>query len=181
MGLSNAGKTCIYERIFEGKKPWELMHSTATKGISHKQYSIGSITKPMIWDLGGQNQYLETYHGDMKEKIFDGASILIYVIDLTDISRFDEAKREFEWAAEQIKQRNPNAKIYSLLHKIDNLHDKKEVLSYAKDFFTQKDYNVQFFSTSIMDESLFIAWSEVIREISPKSVYINNYLKQLNP
>ena len=26
MGLSNAGKTCIYERIFEGKKPWELIH-----------------------------------------------------------------------------------------------------------------------------------------------------------
>ena len=42
MGLSNAGKTCIYERVFEGKKPWELMQSTATKGISYKNYEVGS-------------------------------------------------------------------------------------------------------------------------------------------
>ncbi|GAJ24442.1 unnamed protein product, partial [marine sediment metagenome] len=53
IGLSNAGKTCIYERVFEGKKPWELLNSAATKGITYKEYKVGSISKPMIWDLGG--------------------------------------------------------------------------------------------------------------------------------
>ncbi len=180
MGLSNAGKTCIYERIFEGKKPWELIHSAATKGISYKEYSIGSMSKPLIWDLGGQNQYLETYHGDLRNKIFESVSILLYVIDVTDISRFEDAKSELKWAAQQLKQKSSGAKIFVLLHKIDCVHDKETILKYAKKTITQDlDFNIQFFSTSIMDESLFIAWSEVIREISPKSTFINKILEQL--
>jgi len=70
IGLSNAGKTCIYERVFEGKKPWELLHSAATKGIAYKEYNVGSISKPMIWDLGGQQQYLDEYHGVLKNKYY---------------------------------------------------------------------------------------------------------------
>ena len=33
--------------------------------------------------------------------------------------------------------------------------------------------------TSIFDESLFKAWSDIIRELSPKSTFINSILKQL--
>ena len=180
MGLSNAGKTCIYERIFEGKKPWELMHSTSTKGISYKEYSVGSMAQPTIWDLGGQNQYLEAYHGGLKNKIFESASILLYVIDITDVTRFPEAKEEFNWATEQILQQNNEAKIYILLHKIDSIHDREAVIKYAKNYFTKdQSLKIKFFNTSILDESLFIAWSEVIREISPKSIYVNNILNQL--
>ena len=78
MGLSNAGKTCIYERVFEGKKPWELMKSAATKGINYKNYEVSSISKPMIWDLGGQQQYLDEYHGPLKRSIFQKASVLLF-------------------------------------------------------------------------------------------------------
>ncbi len=70
IGLSNAGKTCIYERVFEGKKPWELMHSASTKGISYKKYKVGSMSKPMIWDLGGQQQYFDDYHTTLRTDIF---------------------------------------------------------------------------------------------------------------
>ncbi|UCC20356.1 MAG: hypothetical protein JSV62_03445 [Promethearchaeota archaeon] len=180
MGLSNAGKTCIYERVFEGKKPWELIHQTATKGISYRDYEIGELTKPMIWDLGGQQQYLDEYHGPLRKNIFRKASILLYVVDITDYDRFDNAKDEFEWSANQILSFNPNAKLNVFLHKSDLIHDKDSVVSHIKKAFSENiSQEIIFHLTSIFDESLFKAWSDIIRELSPKSIFINSILNQL--
>ncbi|MFW9945890.1 MAG: ADP-ribosylation factor-like protein [Candidatus Odinarchaeota archaeon] len=180
IGLSNAGKTCIYERVFEGKKPWELLHSAATKGIAYKEYNIGSMSKPMIWDLGGQQQYLDEYHGVLRENIFKKASILLYVVDVTDVDRFENARLEFEWSAKQILAFNPTAKLNIFLHKIDLINDKESVLTYLKDFFSQNISNeISFHETSIFGQTLFSAWSEIIRVISPKSTFINSILKLL--
>ncbi|MFX1358491.1 MAG: ADP-ribosylation factor-like protein, partial [Promethearchaeota archaeon] len=165
---------------FEGKKPWELLHSAATKGIAYKEYSIGSMSKPMIWDLGGQQQYLDEYHGVLRENIFKKASILLYVVDVTDVDRFEQAKSEFEWSAKQILAFNPNAKLIIFLHKIDLVNDKESVSSYLKNLLSQNiSHEISFHLTSIFGQSLFSAWSELIRVISPKSTFINSILNLL--
>ncbi|MFX1497358.1 MAG: ADP-ribosylation factor-like protein [Promethearchaeota archaeon] len=180
IGLSNAGKTCIYERVFEGKKPWELLHSAATKGIAYKEYNVGSMSRPMIWDLGGQQQYLDEYHGVLKENIFKKASILLYVIDVTDADRFEKARLEFEWSAKEILKYNTTAKLNVFLHKIDLINDKESVSTYLKNLLAQNiSHEISFHSTSIFGQSLFSAWSELIRNISPKSTFINSILKLL--
>lgn len=180
MGLSNAGKTCIYERVFEGKKPWELMKSAATKGIAYKSYEVSSVAKPMIWDLGGQQQYLDEYHGPLRENIFKKASILLYVVDITDYDRFEAAQAEFEWSAKQILSHNPRAQINVFLHKSDLIHDKNLMINYIKKIFSENiSHEIFYHYTSIFDESLFKAWSELIRELSPKSTFINSILNIL--
>ena len=180
IGLSNAGKTCIYERVFEGKKPWELLHSAATKGITYREYKVGSISKPMIWDLGGQQQYLDEYHGVLRNNIFRKASILLYVIDVTDTDRYENARSEFEWSVNQILSFNPRAIINVFFHKIDLVHDKDAVVAYLKKFLSQNiSHKIMFHSTSIFGQSLFSAWSEIIREISPKTTFINSILRTL--
>ncbi|MHA1240551.1 MAG: ADP-ribosylation factor-like protein [Promethearchaeota archaeon] len=180
IGLSNAGKTCIYERVFEGKKPWELLHSAATKGIVYREYEVGSITKPMIWDLGGQQQYLDEYHSVLRDKIFRSASILLYVIDVTDTDRFENAREELEWSVNQIISFNSRAVINVFFHKIDLVHDRVAVVAYLKKFLSQNlSHKILFHSTSIFGQSLFSAWSEIIREISPKTTFINSILNSL--
>jgi len=180
MGLSNAGKTCIYERVFEGKKPWELIHQTATKGIAYRDYEIGQMTKPMIWDLGGQQKYLDEYHGPLRKNIFRKASILLCVVDVTDYERFDNARIEFEWGVNQILSYNPDAKLNVFLHKADLIHNKDSVVSHIKKIFSKSiSHEINYHLTSIFDESLFKAWSDIIRELSPKSTFINSILKQL--
>ena len=180
MGLSNAGKTCIYERVFEGKKPWELMKSAATKGIAYRDYEVGSVIKPMIWDLGGQQQYLDEYHGPLKENIFKKASILLYVVDVTDYDRFEAAQTEFQWSANQILSHNPKAQLNVFLHKSDLIHDKNLMVTYIKKLFSENVASeINYHYTSIFDESLFKAWSEIIRELSPKSTFINSILSIL--
>ncbi|MFW9940733.1 MAG: ADP-ribosylation factor-like protein [Candidatus Thorarchaeota archaeon] len=180
MGLSNAGKTCIYERVFEGKKPWELMQSTATKGIDYKNYEVGNLTKPMIWDLGGQQQYLDEYHGPLRKSIFQKAAVLLYIIDAADSDRFENARIEFEWSVNQILSYNQNPVINVFFHKIDLIHDKDVLISYLKSFLSQNiSYKINYYSTSVFDESLFTAWSGIIRDISPKSIFITSILKSL--
>ncbi|NHJ19992.1 MAG: hypothetical protein EAX91_03535 [Candidatus Lokiarchaeota archaeon] len=180
IGLSNAGKTCIYERVFEGKKPWELLHSAATKGIAYKEYEVGTISKPMIWDLGGQQQYLDEYHGVLKNNIFQKASILLYVIDITDSSRYEDARKELEWSVNQMLSFNPGALINVFFHKIDLIQDKDEVVDYLKKFISYKiSHKIRYHTTSIFGQSLFSAWSEIIREISPKTTFINTILNSM--
>ena len=180
MGLSNAGKTCIYERVFEGKKPWELMRSTATKGIDYRKYDLGSITQPMIWDLGGQQQYLDEYHGPLRKNIFRKASVLLYGIDASDIDRFENARIEFEWSVNQIFSLNQTASVHVFLHKMDLIHDKDAMLPYIKELLSQNiSSEITFHITSVFDESLFTAWSGIIRDISPKTTFIQSILKTL--
>jgi len=180
IGLSNAGKTCIYERVFERKKPWELLHSAATKGIVYKEYKVGSVSKPMIWDLGGQQQYFDDYHGVLRNNIFQKASILLYVIDITDSDRYQKARNEFEWSVNQILSFNPKAIITVFFHKIDLVHEKDAVVAHLKKYFSENiSHKILFHSTSIFGQSLFSAWSEIIREISPKTTFINSILKSL--
>ena len=180
IGLSNAGKTCIYERVFEGKTPWELLHSAATKGIAYREYEVGKMTKPMIWDLGGQQQYLDEYHNVLRDNIFRKASILLYVIDVTDTDRYEDARAEFEWSVKQIISFNPEAVINVFFHKIDLVHDQDAVIAYLKKLLSQNiSHKILFHSTSIFGQSLFSAWSEIIREISPKTTFINSILRTL--
>lgn len=180
IGLSNAGKTCIYERVFEGKKPWELLHSAATKGISYREYKVGMILKPIIWDLGGQQQYLDEYHNVLRDNIFRKASILLYVIDVTDTDRYENARKEFEWSVNQILSFNPGAIINVFFHKIDLVHDPDAVVAHLKKSLSQNiSHNIRFHSTSIFGQSLFSAWSEIIRDISPKTTFINSILNSL--
>ena len=180
MGIANAGKTCIYERVFEGKKPWELMQSTATKGIDYREYDVGPIAKPMIWDLGGQQQYLDEYHGPLRKNIFKKASVLLYVIDVSDVDRFENSRIEFEWSANQILSSNRNASLNIFLHKIDLIHDRNALIPYLKRLLSHNiSHKINFYPTSVFDESLFTAWSGIIREISPKSTFINSILKLL--
>jgi GTPase SAR1 family protein len=180
IGLSNAGKTCIYERVFEGKRPWELLHSAATKGIAYREYEVGTISKPMIWDLGGQQQYLDEYHGVLKNNIFQKASILLYVIDITDSSRYEDARKELEWSVNQMLSFNPGALINVFFHKIDLIQDKDEVVNYLKKFISYKiSHKIRYHTTSIFGQSLFSAWSEIIRDISPKTTFINTILNSM--
>ena len=54
------------------------------------------------------------------------------------------------------------------------------MVTYIKKLFSEKiSHEINYHYTSIFDESLFKAWSEIIRELSPKSTFINTILSIL--
>ena len=72
------------------------------------------------------------------------------------------------------------AKLNVFLHKSDLIHDKSSVVSHIKNVLSENiSHDIYYHLTSIFDESLFKAWSDIIRELSPKSTFINSILRQL--
>ena len=84
MGLSNAGKTSIFEVIFMGKMPHETKILMPTIGSERHEINMTldqkKKTSISIWDLGGQKKFLERYYME-PEQFFGDASTLIFVID----------------------------------------------------------------------------------------------------
>ncbi len=167
LGLEEAGKTSIYEVIFEGKQWWEVKNLYPTRGI--QRHPQGS--RLYIWDLGGQRAYLKDYHKNAEE-IFPSTTALIYVVDGADPESFKRSREEFEWALEMMKKFSPNAFIHCLIHKMDKFSNPIETFQGIKEHFQKnlktKD-EVNFIPTSIMDDSIYSAIKDLFKLIIPKS------------
>jgi len=167
LGLEEAGKTSIYEVIFEGKQWWEVKNLYPTRGIQrHKQGS-----RLYIWDLGGQRSYLKEYHKNAEE-IFPSTTALIYVVDGADPENFKRSREEFEWALEKMKEFSPNAIIHCLIHKMDKFPTPKDTFDGIKAYFKENLKNnedINYVPTSIMDDSIYSAIKELFKLIIPKS------------
>jgi len=89
LGLDNAGKTTILYRL---KSPSEDLTTTIpTIGFNVETLQYKNI-KFQVWDLGGQTSirpYWRCY--------YPNTDAIIFVVDSTDVDRFDIAKREL-WA-----------------------------------------------------------------------------------
>ena len=108
------------------------------------------------------------------------ASVLLYVVDASDVERYENSRVELEWAINEMLIYNNYPIINVFLHKIDLINDKVAVITYLKSFLSENISNeIHFYPTSVFDESLFTGWSGIIREISPKSTFIQSILKSL--
>ncbi|KAH7826779.1 ArfX, unspecified Arf protein [Monocercomonoides exilis] len=88
VGLDNAGKTSIVQRITEN--PAALQPTLSTIGSQVKEYKFQK-TKFSLWDVGGQEELRNTW-----KHYYVGTNGIIFVIDSADDTRFAEAKKEFE-------------------------------------------------------------------------------------
>lgn len=93
IGLDNAGKTTVLEKIKSkfGNSPGlppDRIPPTIGMNLAKIQYRG---TQVIMWDLGGQIKMRKIW-----EKYYGEANAVIFVIDSTDIGRFQEAKLSFD-------------------------------------------------------------------------------------
>ncbi|MHA1727833.1 MAG: ADP-ribosylation factor-like protein [Promethearchaeota archaeon] len=170
LGLAGAGKTSIYEVIFEGKKWWDLEDIYPTHGI--QRYKQG--TRLFVWDLGGQNTYIEEYHKKASE-IFPQTTVLIYVIDASDPEKLEKCRDELGWALEQIKEYSPKSLLFCFIHKMDKFSNSDETYNGVKNFLKEeiKNSSIEYISTSIKKDSVYKAMQLLFKSIIPKSKKLN--------
>jgi len=114
MGLDNGGKTSILYTL-KNKFP-HIIKLKPTKRIERTDfYVLGLPVK--IWDMGGQKKYRKEYLA--RNQYFDGAKIAIYVIDVTDPSKFSETIEYFEKILDIFELLNTDPRILIFLHKSD--------------------------------------------------------------
>lgn len=116
IGLDNSGKTSILNCL-KGIKGISAFNSPMpTKGPNVQDFEALN-SKYSIWDLGGQQAYLDDYFNDFN-KYIKGTSKIIYVIDIQDVKRYQIALEYMMKVINSIEIRN-SIDFSIFLHKFD--------------------------------------------------------------
>jgi GTPase SAR1 family protein/predicted regulator of Ras-like GTPase activity (Roadblock/LC7/MglB family) len=191
MGMSNVGKTSIFQVVFEGKLPHETKILMPTVGTERHEIVLSSDQKSktslMIWDLGGQEKFMGRYFTE-PELTFGEASVLIFVIDAYNVDMYEESRRNLHKCVTLIKKHGTRptnlpkneTNIFCLLHKMDQFgSNREEQYKQLIDYFrlnpetNEQQTDILFFDTSIFDSSIFSAWTKITQKIVPKSSKLN--------
>ncbi|EPY21976.1 ras-like small GTPase [Strigomonas culicis] len=193
MGPGGAGKTCMRSIIFDNYLPRDALRLGITISLDQSQVHILRNLFLNLWDCGGQHRYVAEYLGRQKEYIFRYVGVMLFVFDINSMSggrdagvapsatesnantdwKLPEMLEYFRAAMGYINEYSPNAKVFVLLHKIDLINkDMREAIFEARkkeilDVIGPNKTEIQFFGTSIWSDSLYLAYSAVVRSLVP--------------
>lgn len=121
VGLQNSGKTTFTSIL--GGKPFET-DTVPTLGIQISQFSLGnSLLK--IYDLAGQTRFQPLW-----ERCFDRVDLIIYMMDLSDLSCLEES---FVKLRQVIRMSNSDRiPLVIIGNKIDLIFDPTDALTNGK-------------------------------------------------
>jgi len=135
-----------------------------------------------LWDCGGQDAFYEAYFERDRETIFRSVELLIYVFDVES----EEEEKDFEHFAgvlTAVEENSPDARIFVLVHKMDLVLEemRESVLEKRRSMIAQVCRacgvsQFQCFATSIWDETLYKAWSEIVTNLIPNISFLESHL-----
>jgi len=103
----------------------KVLNLKPTKGVSRENFIFRGIMELNVWDLGGQERYLERYFSEsQRELIFSEAATTVFMVDSAAVDL--EVRDIFEKFLKYVLEFSPKIDtIYVLLNKID-LQESKE-------------------------------------------------------
>ncbi len=124
-GPAGAGKTSLMRTTCLGYNFMKVLNLKPTKGVSRENFIFRGIMELNVWDLGGQERYMERYFSEsQRELIFSEASTAVFMVDSAVID--PEVRDIFEKFLKYVLEFSPKINmIYILLNKID-LDESKE-------------------------------------------------------
>ncbi|KAL1573823.1 small GTP-binding protein domain [Candida albicans P57072] len=185
MGRSGSGKSSMRSIIFSNYSALDTRRLGATIDVelSHLRF-LGNMTLN-LWDCGGQTVFMDNYFTNQKDHIFKMVQVLIHVFDVESKS-INKDIEIFIKSLTNLQQYSPGAKVFVLLHKMDLVQiDKRQELFEIMMEKLQKISNPYHFKligfpTSIWDESLYKAWSQIVCSLIPNINLFNNNLIEFN-
>lgn len=116
IGLDGAGKTSLYQQFFLKKPTEQLKQIPPTRGIA--QYDHDFLRSDfLIIDTGGGKKFRQGYIGNVD--LVKDLSAVIFVVDVQDISKFQEAANFFTVWLKSIATHLRGVKGYLIFNKID--------------------------------------------------------------
>ena len=184
MGKSGAGKTSMRSIIFANYLARDTMRLGATIDVEHSHVRFLGNLVLNLWDCGGQEAFMENYFESQRDHIFRNVQVLIYVFDIE--SR--ELTKDIEYYGSclaAMRQNSKSAKIFCLVHKMDLVPDEQR-----EQVFRQRERELQAvasrleleiscFKTSIWDETLYRAWSQMVHALIPNRDSLQTHLDKL--
>lgn len=203
MGRAGAGKTSMRSVVFANYLARDTKRLTATTNVEHSHLRFLGNLVLSLWDCGGQDTFMENYFESQREHIFRDAEVLIYVVEVRTflggavfplqqlqqsaglrIREVEKDLKYFKSTADSIKQFSPNARVFCLLHKMDLVEPgkRKSIIDEYTDELRRRSegLNMKVFGTSIWDETLYEAWSEMINSLVPNVELLDRHLKRFS-
>jgi len=184
MGKAHSGKTSMRSIIFANYLARDTTRLSPTLDVEHHHVRFLGDLVLNLWDCGGQDAFYESYFERDRETIFRGVELLIYVFDIeseTPEKDFDH----FCGVLEAIEENSPDARIFLLIHKMDLVaeEDREAILEDRKQLIEESCLscgveNFQCFGTSIWDETLYKAWSEIVTNLIPNIRLLESHLNK---
>ncbi len=116
VGLDNAGKTTLID-LLSGKKLSEVINQSPTTMVNQVNLPAQDVNL-VAWDFGGQAQHRETYLQN-PEEYFVGLDLVLFVIDMQDAARYEEALGYFSQLLDIIIYLKETPYFLVLMHKSD--------------------------------------------------------------
>lgn len=182
MGKARSGKTSMRSIIFANYLARDTMRLSPTLDVEHSHVRFLGGLVLNLWDCGGQDAFYESYFERDRETIFRGVELLIYVFDIES----DSPEKDFDHfvgVLEAIEENSPDARLFVLVHKMDLVveEERESILEERHRLIEESCIgcgvnNFQFFGTSIWDETLYKAWSEIVTNLIPNISVLETHL-----
>ncbi|WKS78391.1 hypothetical protein CPCDC_6g2800 [Cryptosporidium sp. 43IA8] len=190
MGRAGAGKTSMRSIIFANYLPKDTSRLTATNNIEHSHLRFFGNMVLSLWDCGGQDIFMENYFESQREHIFRSTEVLIYVLEVRKDYSSKHATKDieqdfayFKSTVENLKLLSPKSHLFCLVHKMDKLSaiERESAINYYEREIGRvaSNMNYRVFPTTIWDETLFAAWSEIVYALIPNVGLLEKNLKIL--
>ena len=183
-GLDNSGKTSIIKVLQKEISQIAMLKPTRQAQRKIFEYLGRDISE---WDLGGQLKYRISY---LKEptKYFDRSNVCIYVIDVQDRERMEEAISYFSDVIKEFRKLEISPLIYIFFHKFDPTYAKNEgihlegLISQLKDEIrniVEEEFNVSYSNTTIYDLwTIISSFSDLLLKIFPQSELLDKTIQE---
>ncbi|TKJ23074.1 MAG: hypothetical protein CEE43_04990 [Promethearchaeota archaeon Loki_b32] len=117
LGLDNCGKTTILLSLKEDTNLLSYLSLKPTRGVSIEKFEENDFNI-YVWDFGGQKEYLSDHITNFN-KYVKGVDEIIYVIDVQDYNRYDQALKFLEEVIKSMEKEELKVELSIFLHKYD--------------------------------------------------------------
>lgn len=179
MGKSGSGKTSMRSIIFANYIARDTRRLGATIDVEHSHVRFLGNLVLNLWDCGGQEAFMENYFTSQRDNVFRNVEVLIYVFDV-ESRDIEKDMHYYQSCLEAILQNSPDAKVFCLVHKMDLIPEDQRKVIYDKRETELKKRSLPLdctcFRTSIWDETLYKAWSNIVHLLIPNVHHLESGL-----
>ncbi|UZJ51161.1 hypothetical protein CBS101457_000481 [Exobasidium rhododendri] len=173
MGRSGSGKTSMRALVFSAYKARDTERLGQTLDIEHSHVRFLGNTVLNLWDCGGQQNLFASYLDGRQKQVFGAAMVLIFVFDLVGEDNWQKDMRSYKECLAALQLNSPSAQVFCLLHKMDLVEAprRESIYSSRVDELRKTSqghgFTIECFGTSIMDETIYQAWSKILQVLIP--------------
>ena len=134
-----------------------------------------------------QDSFVESYLNNQRSHVFASVAVLIFVFDISSREPAPDSVN-FKETLRALHEFSPNSKVFILIHKMDLVPAEQKNTVYQQKTDSVRSLcedegfegtQVSFSATSIWDQSLYRAWTQVIYFLVPNATTIESMLSKL--